>query len=206
MSLQETVDKTFARMKMFNPLIFFTPLRKAMEKPYDGAMWDDVLNINGCANYIFSTCLMDILKPKQVVELGGAMGTWSVCVLQMLPEESQLYSITLAEEGKEFMFVADTYKNFHQIVGDDLDMKNWKGVDLGKTDVWYFDSLHTYEQLTKELALYSPFFKKGSLLFFDDIHLNGEMEKAWGEIQEKYPDNLDLSDPCHWSGWGIVKI
>jgi len=205
MELKEIVNKTFERMKSYNPMLLYTPLRKAAEPPYDGAIWDDVMNVNGCANYLFSTCLMDVLKPKQVIELGGAMGTWSVCVLQTLPAESQLYSITLAEGGKEFMFVADKYENFHPIVGDDLNMDNWKGVDLSKTDIWYFDSIHSYEQLTKELNLYSPFFKKGALLLFDDIHINDEMEQAWKEIQDKY-ETVDKTDPLHWTGFGICKV
>lgn len=206
MMLQEIVDKTFERMKTFKPQGLLPALRAADNEVYGGAIWDDVMNINGCANYVFSSCLMDVLKPKQVVELGGAMGTWAICCLHTLPEDSKLYSITLAENGKEFMFVVDKYPNFYPVIGDDLDLKNWEGVDLAATDVWYFDSLHEYEQLTKELELYSPFFKKGALLFFDDIHQNEGMEKAWKEIKKKYPEHLDLSDPCHWTGWGAVKV
>lgn len=205
MNLKEIVDKTFERMKAFK-MEGLMPALRGIEGVYDGAVYDDILNTNGCANYQFSSCLIDILKPKQVVELGGAMGAWSLCVLHTLPEDSQLYSITLPENGKEFMFVVDNYPNFHPIIGDDLDMENWKGVDLSKTDVWYFDSLHTYEQLTKELELYSPFFKKGALIFFDDIHHNEGMERAWEEIKEKYPENMDLTDPCHWTGWGAVRV
>ena len=151
--LQEIIDKTFEQMKSFDPKLLYTPLRAADTDVYSGAIWDDVMNVNGCANYVFSACLMDVLKPKQVVELGGAMGTWSICVLQTLPAESQLYSITLPEDGREFMFVVDKYPNFHPIVGDCLDMKNWEGVDLLQTDIWYFDTMHNYEQLTKELII-----------------------------------------------------
>lgn len=201
--LQEIIDKTFKRMKSFNPMTLYPALRKADTEVYSGAIWDDVMNVNGCANYIWSTCLMDVLKPKQVVELGGAMGTWSICVLQTLPAESQLYSITLPEEGREFMFVADKYENFHPIVGDDLDMKNWEGVDLSKTDVWYFDSLHTKEQLEKELQLYKPFFKKGTILLFDDIYVNEGMTEAWNSLPY---EKVDLTDPCHYTGWGAAMV
>jgi len=200
MTLQEIVDKTFEKFKDFK-IQALMPALHGIKPPFDGAL-EDILNINGCANYQFSACLIDLLKPKQVVELGGAMGAWCLCVLYSLPAESQLYSITLAEDGREFVFIVDNYPNFHPIVGDDLDMKNWGGVDLNKTDIWYFDSLHTNEQLTKELELYSPFFKKGAILLFDDIR----MDELW-PVWEKLPyEKIELTDPCHYSGWGVARV
>ena len=153
MTLQETIDKTFERMKSFNHRVLLPALRASDNEVYEGAIWDDVMNTNGCANYIFSTCLVDVLKPKQVVELGGAMGTWSLCVPYSLPQDSKLYSITLPVGGLEFKFVVDVYPNFHPIVGDDLDMKNWEGIPLKDTDIWYFDSLHTKEQLKYHISV-----------------------------------------------------
>jgi|GEM_PF-5513897 len=197
MKLQEIVDKTFERSKSINPLEWMPALRMAN----DGAK-EDVLNTNGCFNYVWSSALMDVVKPKQVVELGGAMGVWSICVLQNLPPESQLYSITLEEHGLEFSYVQDTYYNFHPIVGDDLDLNNFKGVDLHKTDIWYFDSLHTYEQLTKELDLYSPFFKKGAILLFDDIR----MAELWPVWEKLAYEKIELTDPCHFTGWGVAIV
>jgi len=204
MTLEKIVEETFEKLKAFK-VDLLLPSLKGITGVYDGALYDDILNINGCANYQFSLCLIDLLKPKQVVELGGAMGAWSLCVLHTLPKDSRLYSITLAEDGKEFMFVVDKYENFYPIVGDDLDISNWKGVDLSKTDIWYFDSLHSEEQLRKELELYSPFFKKGAFLLFDDIHQNEGMEKVWQDVQKKY-ETMDLTDPCHWTGWGVGLV
>ena len=202
MTLQEIIDETFEKMKMFKPQVLLPALRAADNDTYGGTIWDDVMNTNGCANYQFSTCLVDLLKPTQIVELGGAMGAWSVCILQTLSAESQLYSITVAEEGKEFMFVVDKYPNFHPIVGDDLNMDNWKGVDLAKTDIWYIDTIHTAEHLKKELELYTPFFKKGALVLFDDIRMN-DMFSVWESLPY---EKKELTDPCHHTGWGICRI
>jgi hypothetical protein len=114
-----------------------------------------------------------------------------------------LYSITLAEGGLEFSYVVDKYANFIPIVGDDLDLSVWpKDLDLKKTDLWFFDSLHTREQLTKELKLYTPFFKKGTILLFDDIR----MDELW-PIWEGLPyDKYELTDPCHYTGYGIAVV
>lgn|SRR3990167_5852743 len=205
MTLNEIVNKTFEKVKVFNTRLLLPALRESDKEPFQDELWNGPMNTNGCALYVFSICLVDLIKPKQVVELGGAMGMWSLCVLHSLPAESKLYSITLEEGGLEFKFVVDKYLNFHPIIGDDLDMKNWEGIDLLNTDIWYFDSIHSYDQLTKELNLYSPYFKKGALLLFDDIHQDEGMERAWLEIQGQY-ETMDLTDPCHWTGWSIAQV
>ena len=205
-SLQEIVDKTLEKVKTFNSRILLPALREADKEPFKDELWDGPMNINGCALYVFSTCLVDLLRPTQVVELGGAMGMWSLCVLHSLPENSKLYSITLPEDGLDFKFVVDKYENFYPVRGDDLNLNNWpKDLDLGKTDIWYIDTIHEYDQVVKELNLYKQFFKKGALLLFDDIHLNLGMESIWKEIQDQY-ESIDITDPCHYTGWGISKV
>jgi len=201
MTAKEWFDKGMERLKTFDVRGLLPSLRAANE----GAI-EDVSNTNGCAFYQWSISLIDVMKPKQVLELGGAMGVWSICALHTLPQESKLYSITLPEGGLEFSYIVDKYTNFFPILGDDLDMKNWEGVDLSKTDLWFIDSLHEKEHLEKELNLYSPFFKKGAIILFDDIHINNGMEEVWKEIRNKEWDCYDATDPLHYSGFGICKV
>jgi len=206
MTLQQLVDKTLERMRTFKIEGALPALRALNE----GAL-QDVQNTNGCAYYQFSACLVELMKPLQVVELGGAMGVWDLMVLHTLPAEAQLYSITLPENGLEFSYVVDNYPNFHPIIGNDLDLNNWNKVELGKTDLWFIDTNHQKEQLEKELELYSPYFKKGAIVMFDDIHINEGVESVWDEwfmIEGKYKHSevIDMTDPLHWSGFGIVKI
>lgn len=180
-------------------------IKKAMPslKLLNSGALEDVLNTNGCAYYQWIPNLVEDIKPHQIVELGGAMGVWDLMVLQTLPPTSKLYSITLEEHGLEFCFIDGNYPNFVPIVGDDLDLTNWpKDLDLGKTDLWFFDSKHEAEHLRKELALYSPFFKKGAILLFDDIHSFG-LESVWNDLPyEKY----DATDPLHYSGYGVAIV
>lgn len=183
-------------------------LMPALRAANNGAR-EDVLNTNGCRYYQWSSCLIKAINPSQVVELGGAMGVWSICVLHFLSPESKLYSVTLAEDGLEFAYVVDTYTNFVPVVGDDLNLKVWpKELDLKNTDLWFFDSLHTPEQLTKELDLYSPFFKKGTIILFDDIHSFG-LQPIWDRIQKGewgITDTWDASDPLHYTGFGLAIV
>ena len=88
------------------------------------------------------------------------------------------------------------------IVGDDLDMSNWKDIDLGKTDLLYIDSLHTEKQLRKEIELYFPFLKKGTIVCFDDIR----MPELWPVWKDLPYEKIELTDPCHYTGWGICQI
>lgn len=185
-------------------------LKRDLVRCNDGAI-EDVLNTNVSANYQWTAAMVKSLQPKQIVELGGAMGVWAICVLHTLASENHLYSITLAEQGLEFSFMPHAYNNFTPIVGDDLEMSNWKGIDLSKTDVWYIDTGiaddHFAHQLQKEMDLYSPYFKKGAIILFDDIHKSEGMSAVWEEIKTgkwgSY-DMYDATDPLHWTGWGIT--
>ncbi len=195
--IKELTDKTIAKIADFNVREVMPALRAAN----DGAI-EDVLNTNGCANYQWWPGLIDEVKPKQVVELGGAMGVGTIMMLQSKYQDYHLYSITLAEHGLEFSYVVDKYPNLTMIVGDDLDIKNWEGVDLSKTDIWYFDSLHTEKQLRAELELYTPFFKKGAILVFDDIRMP-ELWPVWNDLPY---EKIELTNPLHYTGYGMAVI
>ena len=195
---KELHEKAMEKMKTFDVHAVLPALRKAN----DGAI-EDVLNTNGCANYQWWPCLIEEVMPKQVVELGGAMGVGTIMMLQSKYQDFKLYSITLPENGLEFSYIADNYPNLTKVVGDDLDLSNWpKDLDLKQTDIWYFDSEHTYKQLKAELDLYSPFFKKGAVLVFDDIRMEG----LW-ELWESLPyDKIELTNPLHYTGYGMAVI
>lgn len=164
----------------------------------------DVLDKSQSGYYQFLPCLVQYLKPRQIVELGGAMGASALMMLSSLPSKSTIYSITLPENGLEFSFVKKDYTQLVKCVGDDIDLTNWpKSLDLSQTDLWFFDSEHTYKQLTRELKKYQKFFKKGTVILVDDIHLNEGMFRAW----LKFPgDKTDLTAWLHWSGFGLIVI
>src|SRR3990167_8668119 len=151
----------------------------------------DVMDWGNVGYYQWLTALMKTEKPKQVVELGGAMGVSALMMLAGLPKDSKLYSITLVEHGLEFSFIKENYQQLVKVLGDDLDLNNWpKDLDLGKTDIFFVDTLHTTDQLTKELELYKPFFKKGAILLLDDIHM-AELEPVWNSLTyDKYDSGL----------------
>lgn len=184
----------------------FTTDMSLFAKCNDGAI-RDVESSDGRSDYYkWLPKLIKMTQPKQIVELGGAMGVSAISMLQTLPKKSKLYSITLEEHGLEFSFMDKEYSNFVKIVGDDLDLNNWpKDLDLSKTDIWFIDSEHTYEQVRKEIDLYKKYFKEGSILLFDDIHINEGLSQVWEEIKQEIPGDKYESD-LHWSGYGIIVV
>src|SRR3990167_298087 len=162
---------------------------------------DDVSNKSEWGYYQFLHSLIDTINPKQIIELGGAMGV--ACVMMCEAENKpDIYSITLEEHGLEFSYINKEYPNLHKIIGDDLDLKNWEGVDLEKTDIWFIDSLHTEIQLRKELLIYKEFFKSGAILLLDDIYMP-ELFTVWKDLLY---DKFDATAWLHFSGFGICII
>jgi predicted O-methyltransferase YrrM len=198
--MKDLLEKSLEDSKSF-PIKGVMPALRLLNS---GAL-EDVLNVNGNRYYQFLPCLIDNMKPHQVIELGGAMGVADVMMLQSKHQAYTLYSVTLPEHGLEFSMVADDYNNLVKIIGDDLDPKIWPyDIRRKETDLWFIDTLHTKEQLTKELELYTPFFKKGAIVLFDDIHMP-ELEPVWDLLCQRY-DHYDLTDPCHYSGFGAIQI
>lgn len=174
--------------------------------------------------YQWLACLMRLIKPKQVVELGAAAGISTIMMATSMSKESKLYSVD-NDPDLAWKWMDREYPQVVKILGDTRDINIWEEqfngreigsghieawpMDLGETDVWFFDSLHVPEQIHKEMKLYSPFFKKGAILVFDDVHISPSFEEACNEIRDgKYCklDWQDISTPCHWSGFSCAIV
>lgn len=150
----------------------------------EAGSWADI--VQGHADYYkYLPLVIEKFKPQQVVELGSAAGTSALMMLSYLPDNAMLYACSIPEPEGEFRFIKEDYPNLKLIRGDDLDLSVWGNTDLAKTDIWFFDTNHTYEQISSEYKLYKPFFKKGCLVFIDDINLNEGMQQFWNELNEE---------------------
>jgi predicted O-methyltransferase YrrM len=174
-------------------------------KPYLSRVNEGSLNdINSIESryYRYLPAVVDILKPKQVVELGSAGGASTLMMLSYLPNDSKMYACSVPEPEGEFRFIDERkYPNLTLVRGNDLYLTVWpEECDLRKTDLWFIDTEHSYQQLSNEMRLYQPYFKPGAIAFLDDIRLNEGMARAWNEI--KYP-KLSLPDWHSYSGAGF---
>lgn len=171
----------------------------------------ELLDQSGKANryYQYLACLMEVVKPKQIVELGAAAGISTTQMALHMPKDCHLYSVD-NDPLIAWIWMNKEFPNLHKILGNDLNLSIYpKELDLSKTDVWFIDSLHMAEQIHEEMKLYSPFMKKGAIVLFDDVHVNPAFEKACEEIHAgKYLDFdwLDITIPNHYSGFAIAIV
>lgn len=150
--------------------------------------------------YQWLACLTKLLKPKQVVELGAAAGMSTMMIASELSPDAILYSCD-NDPAIAWKWMSGEWPQVKRLLGSDLDLKVWKGVDLEKTDLWFIDTLHFAEQLKKEIELYSPYWKKGAIVVFDDIRMN-DMYPVWESLSY---DKQENTNPCHYSGFGFIR-
>lgn len=205
--IQDILAKAFEKYKEFDPA---TLVGMVAQNPHLGTEHGigDIFKKDDVGNYTWFPGFIELLKPKQVVELGSAMGVALNCMLASPHKDFELYGVTLSEQGKEFCFVKkDTYPNLHMITGDYMDLSIWpKDVDLKKTDFWYIDGLHDGQHVRDQLALYKKFFKPGAIIAFDDIFMHPHMADMWHDLENILDVGFKTTLPLHWTGWGLVQI
>ncbi len=121
------------------------------------------------------------LKPNCVVETGIANGVSSSYLLLALQKNGRgcLHSVGLADPaflpaGKEpGWLIPEWLRASWQIhIGDARDILPNLFEQLGSTDVFIHDSLHTYEHMMWEFETAYPYLLPGGLLFSDDALWN----------------------------------
>lgn len=132
-------------------------------------------------------------KPNVVVETGVNYGTSSALILQALEDNGVgvLYSIDLPSVTYEAPFKRD-YKDLQLPKGTSTGFAvpprprhRWRLIigdakvelpkllnAIGKIDMFYHDSMHTYDFMTFEYETAYPFIRSGGILASDDIHWN----------------------------------
>lgn len=183
-----------------NPLMFH------MTKVPEG-QWLEVKDETGQANlyYQYLACLIRAIKPKQVLELGASIGVSTIVMATQLSNDAKLYSVDDESDYREGMrdweAIDKEYPQLIKVKGNDLDLSIYpKDFDISKTDLVFIDTAHYGGQLKKELDLYLPLLKKGCVILIDDIRLN-DMFVVWESIQD---DKIEITNPCHYSGFGMV--
>lgn len=112
--------------------------------------------------------LVKHLKAKQIIELGANEGWSGKFMLEQMGPDAHLYSVDIMD-GFGHMIPEDP--RVTKILSDDIEMSIWDkhNVDLKKTDLWEIDSDHSFEHISKQWELYSPYFKKGCVVAIDDV-------------------------------------
>ena len=90
-----------------------------------------------------------------------------------------------------------------RLVGSDLSLSTYGAEIPSDIDLLFVDTVHEYEHVAAELALYLPLMAPGGIIVMDDISISLGMKRLWEGLKL---EKLDLGPTLHWSGFGIAKV
>lgn len=139
---------------------------------------------------LFLYILCKLIKPENVVETGVAYGNSSSYILQALKENKKgtLYSIDSVFrpwESKEMIGAAipdELRQNWQFVFGSTTEKLPKVLKQLGSIDIFFHDSLHTYQNMMFEFETAWPFIKKNGFLLSDDIIENNAFNKFYSAM------------------------
>lgn len=144
-------------------------------------------------------------KPQIVVETGVAAGESTSYILQALHDNKlgELYSIDLPfqwyiygnhklhldslspSKKPGYLIPNKLKKNWKLILGDTHKMLPKLLKQLGKIDIFFHDSKHTYQTMIFEYKTAWPYIKKGGILISDDVDYTSAFSKFSKDIKAK---------------------
>lgn len=196
-------------MKVFNPLdypICFTAVHRLSPSTWTG-------------HIPFGMFLVDILKPKTIVELGTFYGTSYCAFCQAVKElnlETKCYAVDTWEGDSQSGFfgneVLEDLKHHHDpLYGDfsrliqstfDESIEHFKD---GSIDLLHIDGFHTYNEVKADFQAWLPKVSDQGVVLFHDVNVREKdfgVWKFWEEIRDNYP-HFEFS---HSHGLGVLAV
>jgi len=154
---------------------------------------------NVCGYYWYLHALVLVTRPKKIVELGRCLGTSALFMLGALGEDAVLITVDTLERASDLSHCLDDPR-LRVLVGNDLDLATFDGVDISDIDFLFIDTDHTCAQATKEWELYLPFLSENAIVVFDDITMNN-MGAFWVPLDCA---RLETGTTYHYTGFGLA--
>lgn len=152
---------------------------------------------SGGTMYCYLYAAAEILKPKQIVEMGADCGASTASLSMGSPKKCKIYSAETRQGAWEYV---GTDKKVIKCHMDYMQIKDWPSqLDLKKTDMWFIDGNHGEDHVKQQMALYEPYFKKGCLILFDDTKMyKGAFQGKkweWEEVPEVHGNSFIIARP-----------
>lgn len=156
--------------------------------------------------------LVRAMKPALVVETGVAAGISSAVILKAMAVNGggELYSIdlpfyepsqvnfeTTQKEKPGWIIPAHLGGRWHFVEGASHDVLKPLMERLGNVDIFFHDSLHTYENMMEEYETAWPSLRKGGLLLSDNID--------WNDAFHDFARRVGLNHTEKYHFGGIIK-
>ena len=133
--------------------------------------YKEMTNRDGvCSFYQWLACLIRLLKPQLVAELGADKGGSAIFILSELPETGVLFSVDI-REGWELVPTWD--KRLVKVNSNDLEPSVYTSIPSKEVGVWFIDSTHSPGHVQAQMNLNKPSLKAGTVLVNHDIYLDG---------------------------------
>jgi len=162
-----------------------------------------MLEANSQRYYLYLNALVAETKPKRVLELGTCEGGSALFMMLALPAGASLTTVDIEEREpwQAKAFFGDT--RLKRLVGNDLSLRVYGAHAPCDIDLLFIDTVHEYEHVAAELALYLPLMAPGGVVVMDDISISLGMKRLWEGLKL---EKLDLGPTLHWSGFGIARV
>jgi len=176
-------------------------VKESIQAPFESDFLKEIFEIDTSA--VYYKYLYDILKAYRGEEtLTVELGTWHGRSTAFLADGNPSGKVLTVDVYPldSFVDIRARYKNIVSYVGRSDEAQVLDTVEEESVDVCFFDTVHEYDVVSKEVSLWYPKIKNGGVMLFDDIFLNEGMIKFWNEL----PFNKNYSTELHWTGFGYV--
>ena len=168
----------------------------------------------------FAAWVMQKVSPQIFVELGTHSGNSYFSFCQSVVEtgiSSKCYAVDTWEGDehagqysdeiftKVSAYHQEHYSSFSRLLRTTFDDAATYFADES-IELLHIDGLHTYEAVRHDFETWLPKLASGAVVIFHDTNvreLNFGVWKLWGELQARYPNNLEF---MHSNGLGVLQL